>query len=261
MVNLQLFTDLAEAAFTDLRGRFRFRKVMRTKGILISGAVITIAVVGCRRFESGDPAADSVKSQPEVTESTDLPDEDEYVAENDIAMTVRSVADAINTGDRIDSADYAFKGVLTDGSGMPLFTDVEGLPGEWEIDVLSPSMVRIRNMNTGDLLPEELVEYLAGALQLSEGESLELVDDRKTDEKRVSVFDFGKGRLTVESKLAADYTGEPGQLMEITMEASAQAREAADSVAQKTPAQQHSRSNSGAVSASGRYNKAFRHRR
>jgi hypothetical protein len=103
---------------------------------------------------------------------------------------------------------------------MPLFTDIEGLPGEWKIDVVNPRMVRIRNMNVGDLLPANLVEYLAQALQISDGESLEMVSSYSDGDREVSVFDFGRGTLTIESASATDdATGEAGAKMQITLEA------------------------------------------
>lgn len=206
-----LFTPQFGSRFLSLR------YLMRAGLCLLAGGLLFMA---CSHFASENSGDATVQSQPETTEQAELPpDEEDFLPDNDIAMTVRSVADAINVGALIDSADYSFVGVLTDGSGMPLFTDMDGLPGEWEIEVVSPQMVRIRNMNTGDLLPEELVEYLADALQISDGESLELVDSSESAEKRVSVFAFGRGTLTVESRQASDATGEPGPLMEITMQA------------------------------------------
>ena len=92
---------------------------------------------------------------------------DEYVAENDIAMTVRSIVDAISVGESLDTAEYNYNGILTDGEGVPLYTDIQGNPGEWEVDVLSDNSVRIHNLYLGDLLPKDLMEYLTTALSLS----------------------------------------------------------------------------------------------
>ena len=41
-------------------------------------------------------------------------------ADNDIAMTLRSIIDAVKVGEPLDSAQYNFTGTLTDGSGRPL---------------------------------------------------------------------------------------------------------------------------------------------
>lgn len=62
---------------------------------------------------------------------------EDFHADNDIAMTVRSLADAIRVGEPLDTADYNFEGILTDGTGRPLYTNIQGLPGGWDIDVLS----------------------------------------------------------------------------------------------------------------------------
>ena len=51
--------------------------------------------------------------------------EEEFHADNDIAMTVRSVADAIRVGETLDSVGYNFEGVLTDGIGRPLYTGLQ----------------------------------------------------------------------------------------------------------------------------------------
>lgn len=52
-----------------------------------------------------------------------------FHADNDIAMTVRSLVDAVRVGETLLPADYDFVGVLTDGQGTPLYTDVDGAPG------------------------------------------------------------------------------------------------------------------------------------
>lgn len=183
-------------------------------------AALTIGAVSCgRSADNDDEARDSVVPQPEVSVAGFDTDEEIFRADNDIAMTVRSVADAINVGESIDSVDYSFKGVLTDGSGMPLFTDMEGLPGEWEVQVVSPSVVQIRNVDTGNLMADELVGYLSAALQLDEDDSLQLLSERGEGDRRVSVFSFGRGTITIETHPGEATDGEAGELMLITMRA------------------------------------------
>lgn len=205
-------------------------------GTALALAAFSIGVVSCGSASKDDDSRDSVVSQPPVSAEDFDVDTDSFMADNDIAMTVRSVADAINVGERIDSIDYSFKGVLTDGSGMPLFTDTEGFPGEWEVEVLSSSVVRIRNVNTGDLMPEDLVEYLSAALQLDDDDSLQLVSERHSGESRVKVFSFGRGTITIESRAGEDSTGEAGELMQITMHAAAPPHVPADSIDASGPA-------------------------
>lgn len=89
-----------------------------------------------------------------------------YHADNDIAMTFRSIADALHVGEEIKSEDYNFRGILTDGQGRPLYTDIHGNPGEWVIDVNNPESVTIQNIEYGDLLPEDLEEYIISALSI-----------------------------------------------------------------------------------------------
>lgn len=187
--------------------------------IVLTAAALSIGVVSCDNSSRDSDSYDTVVSQPEVNAEDFDSQNGEFAADNDIAMTVRSVADAMNVGEPIDSVDYSFKGVLTDGSGMPLFTDMEGLPGEWQIDVLSPYVVQIRNVNAGDLMPDELMGYLSAALQLDDDDSLQLLSERESNDRKVSIFSFGRGTLAIETKPGEDTVGEAGNMMLITMRA------------------------------------------
>lgn len=172
---------------------------------------------GC---SGGTRDEDSSSDNDIVSESTAAELEREmFVAGNDIGMAVRSVADAINVGERLDSTEYQFSGVLTDGSGMPLFTDFSGLPGQWQIEVVAPDMVKIRNTNPGDLLPEELVAYLAESLSVADRTDVKLVEEKEEGDSSISVFSFGKGNLRVTTRPFQLKTGEIGPLMEITLQA------------------------------------------
>ncbi len=195
-----------------------YKTTTLSTAIFIAGA--TLGLLSCERKGDGsDSVADSVVTQPLLTTEDFEADEETFASDNDIAMTVRSVADAINVGEAIDSVDYSFKGVLTDGSGMPLFTNMDGLPGEWEVEVVSPSVVQIRNVNTGDLISDNLVGYISAALQLDDDDTLQLVSTREHADHKVSVFTFGKGTITIESQPGADPSGIPGEKMLITMRA------------------------------------------
>ncbi len=79
-----------------------------------------------------------IKSDVSNTEDSEATEY--FHADNDIAMTVRSLADAIKVGEPLDSTEYDFNGVLTDGQGAPLYTDVQGSPGTWIVDVLDKKM-------------------------------------------------------------------------------------------------------------------------
>lgn len=198
---------------------------IRPSKVASLGAALTIAAVALGVWSCGgshddkENMRDSVVAQPPVSTDDFDADNESFEVDNDIAMTVRSVADAINVGESIDSIDYSFKGVLTDGSGMPLFTDMDGLPGEWEVEVVSPTVVQIRNVNTGDLVSENLVGYISAAMQLDDDDTLQLVSERETANRKVAVFTFGKGTITIETEPCESETGEPGDRMLITMRA------------------------------------------
>ncbi len=144
-------------------------------------------------------------------------DTEPYIADYDIAMTVSSVADAINVGEPLDSTDYNFAGVLTDAMGTPLFTDFSGLPGQWEVDVVSENEVHIRNLGTGDLFPETLVEYLSASLaERHEGE-MHKVDEYDEGNARISEYSYGHASLRIETRPESLPTGEVGPRLEIIL--------------------------------------------
>ena len=142
---------------------------------------------------------------------------DEYVAENDIAMPVRSIVDAISVGESLDTAEYNYNGILTDGEGVPLYTDIQGNPGEWEVDVLSDNSVRIHNLYLGDLLPKDLMEYLTTALSLSESNLCASDEYEDDDETYLEVYNFGSGLIRFETREAYDPNGLEGPRMSIVI--------------------------------------------
>ena len=142
---------------------------------------------------------------------------DEYVAENDIAMTVRSIVDAISVGEMLDTAEYNYNGILTDGEGVPLYTDIQGNPGEWEVDVLNENSVRIHNLYLGDLLPKDLMEYLTTALSLSESNLCASDEYEDDDETYLEVYNFGSGLIRFETREAYAPNGLEGPLMSIVI--------------------------------------------
>lgn len=137
----------------------------------------------------------------------------------DIGLTIRGVVDALGVGEPIDSTDYNFSGVLTDGTGMPLFTDYEGVPGQWRVDVTSPHEVRISTVGTGDLLPASLVRYLAKTLHESPDSDNELreVDIRDEGDKRIEQYVYGRVAVLVETEPQTLPTGEVGPSVQITI--------------------------------------------
>ncbi|MBD5271956.1 MAG: hypothetical protein HDS42_01580 [Bacteroides sp.] len=141
--------------------------------------------------------------------------DDNYHADNDIAMTIRSIADAINQGEQLDSIDYNFEGVLTDGTGHPLYTDVQGAPGAWSIKVKSPVAVAIKNLYLGDLLPEALETYVTQSLGLDNSNIVDTSKFRKDDLDKLVIYHFNGGYLIFETRTALTPTGKEGPLITI----------------------------------------------
>lgn len=186
------------------------RIVFPSGGTLMVTLVILMIITGC----TGNPDKDKSGSDTEKM----IEEEDYYHADDDIAMTIRSIADAISVGEPLDSIDYNYEGVLTDGQGRPLYTDIQGSPGKWDIDVLSPTSVVIRNLAIGDLLPDDLMHYLAHSLDLTDANILEVEEsvlDNDDMAERV-VYDFGGGYLRFDTRGATAMNGLEGPLMTIT---------------------------------------------
>lgn len=125
-----------------------------------------------------------------------------FHADNDIAMTIRSLVDALRVGEPIDSVDYDFTGILTDGQGAPLYTDLQGSPGVWIVDVLDTNNVSIKNVELGDLLPGHLTNYILESLDLPEECEIAFQADDAVngDDTEISIFDFGGGYLRFETR-------------------------------------------------------------
>ena len=130
-------------------------------------------------------------------------------------MTIRSIADAIRVGEPLDTTGYNFSGVLTDGEGHPLYTDLQGSPGTWEVDVLTPTSAVIRNTDLGDLLPEDLKNYIAGNLGLTSEDLVETAQYDDEDDTEITVYDFDGGYLRMETRKGVSPNGLEGPLMRI----------------------------------------------
>lgn len=148
-------------------------------------------------------------------------DSDDFHADNDIAMTIRSLADAIKVGEPLDSSLYDFEGVLTDGQGTPLYTDIQGSPGLWEINVLDKKNVRIRNIYLGDLLPGDLQTYLLQSLSLTDSTPFATIeaDSLENEGNETTVYDFGGGYMSFEIKSGMAPNGLEGPMLSIIMSA------------------------------------------
>ena len=142
---------------------------------------------------------------------------DDYHADNDIAMIVRSLADAISVGEPLDSIDYDYEGVLTDGQGTPLYTDVQGAPGQWDVNVVSPEKAVIRNLYLGDLLPKDLEVYVTESLALSPRDIVESDEFDSDDESELTLYDIPGGELRFETRAGLAPNGLEGPLLSIVI--------------------------------------------
>ncbi len=138
-------------------------------------------------------------------------------ADNDIAMTLRSIIDAVNVGEPLDSSEYNFTGTLTDGSGRPLYTDIQGTPGAWEIRVANPHSVTIRNLYLGDLLPDELRQYVLQTLSIPDSTLTASGIAGNDNNALVEIYNFGKGDIIFETKTAKAENGDEGPLLNIAV--------------------------------------------
>lgn len=181
--------------------------------VILAATLMTIisACSGSQSKQSGDAQP---QPQPYVLK-------ERFHADNDIAMTLRSLADAIKVGEPLDSAEYDFEGVLTDGQGTPLYTDVQGAPGQWVVDVLDTKNVMIRNIYVGDILPLALQSYILSSLGISEENEMdftahEAVDD---DETEINVYDCNGAYLRFEVRAGIAPNGIEGPQLSIIMSA------------------------------------------
>lgn len=119
------------------------------------------------------------------------PEENQFHADNDIAMMVCSLVDAVRVGERLDSADYGFQGILTDGQGTPLYTDIEGNPGEWVVRVVADDEARISNLYFGDLMTYDLRAYIVGALGLNGADLVTAYVNPADEREFIWLYDIG----------------------------------------------------------------------
>lgn len=173
--------------------------------------LVLLTVISCGGASKKESSSDS------------LQDSEEFHADNDIAMTIRSIADAIKVGEPLDSTEYDFQGVLTDGQGAPLYTDVQGSPGIWVVDVLDKRNATIRNLYLGDLLPNDLQTYILQSLSLYGASPIDIENDDATeyDDTSIQVYDFGGGYLRFEIRAGIAPNGLEGPLLTIILSADA----------------------------------------
>lgn len=147
----------------------------------ISAVLLITLLMSCSQSPKNKPVSSALNDQQPTV--------------NDVAMTVRSIVDALNIGEKLDSSTYNFNGVLTDGRGVPLYTNMEGYPGEWVVEVTSQNSAVIRNTELGDLYGDDLKDYLIKELNLSNDNLL--YSDFGND-TTFCFYDIGKGLMQFE---------------------------------------------------------------
>ncbi|MDE5814208.1 MAG: hypothetical protein K2H72_07980 [Muribaculaceae bacterium] len=145
------------------------------------------------------------------------PEESQFHADNDIAMTVCSLVDAVRVGERLDSADYGFEGILTDGQGTPLYTDIEGNPGEWTVKVINDEEARISNLHLGDLMTEDLRNYILGALNLNGADLVTAYVNPADEQEFIWLYDIGDVQVAFSETLVKTPSDLEGIIMSVSV--------------------------------------------
>lgn len=137
-----------------------------------------------------------------------------FHADDDIAMVMQSIADAIKVGEPLTPQDYNFTGVLTDGTGRPLYTDMDGMPGEWTIEVSDSTTATVRNIKIGDLAAQDLEYYISSALQI---DPETVYEGRNFNGRRQIIYSIPGGYLAMTSKTDTLSNGLTGDKISIVI--------------------------------------------
>lgn len=175
------------------------------KAWLLMVSVMLIVLVSCGN-----------KTAPASFE-TDKPEETQFHADNDIAMTVCSLVDAVRVGENLDSIDYNFDGILTDGQGTPLYTDLEGNPGQWKVRVVNEKEARISNLHLGDLMTADLRNYILGALNLNNADLVTAYVNPLDDKEFIWLYDIGDSNVSFAELQTKTPSGIEGLIMTISI--------------------------------------------
>ncbi|MDE6296587.1 MAG: hypothetical protein K2L89_01965 [Muribaculaceae bacterium] len=169
-----------------------------------------ILLSSCGKGSSSDNGKDSLQDSVAKVNAAET-----FHADNDIAMTLKSVIDALNQGEELDSIDYNYEGILTDGTGHPLYTDIQGTPGVWAISVENPETLVIKNIYLGDLLPDALKSYILQSLGLETDNIMEQSKFKNVDSSDSNVYHINGAYLIFKTDTAMTPAGQEGPLMSI----------------------------------------------
>lgn len=175
------------------------------KALLLMISVMLIVLVSCGNKAGG------------INYESAMPEESQFHADNDIAMTVASIVDAVRVGELLDTADYDFNGILTDGQGTPLYTDLGGNPGEWQVRVVGPDAARINNLHLGDLMAEDLRRYILGALNLNDADLVTAYVNPSDDQEFIWLYDIGDVNVSFSETAVNSPSGLEGIIMSVSV--------------------------------------------
>ena len=175
------------------------------KAWMLMFSVMLIVLISCGNKTAG------------ISLESSSPEETQFHADNDIAMTVCSIVDAVRVGESLVNDDYDFDGILTDGQGTPLYTDLEGNPGEWKVEVISPGEARIRNLHLGDLMTQDLRNYIIGALNLNSADLVTAYINPKNEDEFIWLYDIGDANVAFSEIPTKSPSGLEGIIMSISI--------------------------------------------
>ncbi|MDE6637474.1 MAG: hypothetical protein K2K32_04465 [Muribaculaceae bacterium] len=175
------------------------------KAWLLMVSVMLIVLVSCG------------SKTPSVSLDADQPEETQFHADNDIAMTVCSLVDAVRVGETLDSIDYNFDGILTDGQGTPLYTDIEGNPGEWKVRVVSEGEASISNLYLGDLMTHDLRNYIIVALNLNSADLATAYVNPHNEHEFIWRYDLGDAYVSFSETETKTQSGLEGIIMKVSV--------------------------------------------
>ncbi|MDE5997497.1 MAG: hypothetical protein K2G77_04710 [Muribaculaceae bacterium] len=175
------------------------------KALLLMISVMLIVLVSCGNKAGG------------INYESVMPEESQFHADNDIAMTVASIVDAVRVGELLDTADYDFNGILTDGQGTPLYTDLGGNPGEWQVCVVGPDAARISNLHLGDLMADDLRRYILGALNLNDADLVTAYVNPSDEQEFIWLYDIGDVNVSFSETAVNSPSGLEGIIMSVSV--------------------------------------------
>ncbi|MCM1291614.1 MAG: hypothetical protein NC201_05310 [Prevotella sp.] len=185
---------------------FETANSLRRKVIVLMAGAAAIILTGCSEKKAEQkPDTDTVKP---------VAVEDIFHANNDIAMIVRSIADALKQGEELDSVIYNFEGVLTDGSGAALYTNAAGDPGTWRVKVEADKAV-IENLDLGSFSPDNVRHYICDEIELNEDDIVKKGVVKGPGGVEMTNYDFDGVGIHFESSKALTAAGKEGPVLSI----------------------------------------------